>query len=107
MLTPRPDPAGGPGTSGYGFVIREAPKAEVGIGGGAPGVNADIAYFPQTGWRLIALANRDPPVATQMNRVLEQAVSAPGQGVASAACAAALLTVSSHDSHSEGVAPRS
>jgi len=87
LLTPRPDPAGGPGLFGYGFVIREMPTSKVGIGGGAPGVNADVAYFPEAGWQLVALSNFDPPVATEMNRVLEQVVSsrdAPG------ACAAAL-----------------
>jgi len=87
LLTPRPDPAGGPGTFGYGFVIREKPTSKVGIGGGAPGVNADVAYFPESGWQLVALSNFDPPVATQMNRVLEQAVfSEDGPS----ACAAAL-----------------
>ncbi len=87
LLTPRPDPAGGPGIVGYGFVIRQKPTTKVGIGGGAPGVNADVSDFPESGWRLVALSNFDPPVATQMNRVLEQAVSS--QDVASA-CAAAL-----------------
>lgn len=87
LLTPRRDPAGGPGTSGYGFVIRETPTPKIGIGGGAPGVNADVAYFPDSGWQLIALANVDPPVASQMERVLEQAVAAQDT---SAACAVAL-----------------
>jgi D-alanyl-D-alanine carboxypeptidase len=87
LLTPRPDPAGGPGTFGYGFVIRETPTPKIGLGGGAPGVNAEVAYFPDSGWQLIALANVDPPVASQMQRVLEQAVTAQDS---SAACAAAL-----------------
>ena len=87
LLTPRPDPAGGLGTVGYGFVIREQPVVKVGIGGGAPGVNADIAYFPASGWQLVALANADPPAATQIDRVLEQTVLSPD---VPAACAAAL-----------------
>ena len=87
LLTPRPDPAGGPGTSGYGFIVREKPTPKIGIGGGAPGVNADIAYFPNSGWQVIALSNFDPPGASQMGRVLEQAISAED---AASACAAAL-----------------
>jgi CubicO group peptidase (beta-lactamase class C family) len=87
LLTPRPDPAGGPGVSGYGFLVRQAPRAKLGSGGGAPGVNADVAYFPGSGWQLVALANTDPPVATQMDRVLERAVFARDTA---GACAAAL-----------------
>jgi CubicO group peptidase (beta-lactamase class C family) len=87
LLAPRTDPAGGPGLFGYGFVIRETPTAKVGAGGGAPGVNADVAYFRESGWKLITLSNFDPPVATQMNRVLERAVTAPD---VTAACAGAL-----------------
>ena len=87
MLTPRPDPAGGPGTSGYGFVVRDKPAPKIDIGGGAPGVSADVAYFPQSGWQVIGLSNFDPPAAFQMDRVLEQAVSAPDT---STACSAAL-----------------
>jgi CubicO group peptidase (beta-lactamase class C family) len=87
LLTQRPDPSGEPGTSGYGFVVRERPSVRIGIGGGAPGVNADVAYFPAKGWLLIALANVDPPAATLMNRVLENIMSSSD---ATSACAAAL-----------------
>ena len=87
LLTPRPDPAGGPGTFGYGFVIRDKPTLKIGIGGGAPGVNADVGYFPGSGWQVVALSNFDPPGASQMGRVLEQAVSVED---ASSACAAAI-----------------
>ncbi len=55
--------------------------------GRRPGVNADIADFPQSGWRLIALANIDPPGATAMNKVLEQAIFSDNPATA---CAAAL-----------------
>jgi D-alanyl-D-alanine carboxypeptidase len=77
MLTPRPDPAGGPGTTGYGLLSREVPSPRVSIGGGAPGVNADVAYFRDSGLQFIALANVDPPVAMQMNQVLEAAIMSP------------------------------
>jgi CubicO group peptidase (beta-lactamase class C family) len=87
MLTPRPDPAGGPGTSGYGFVVRKKPTPEIGIGGGAPGVSADVDYFPESGWQLLALSNSDPSATFQIDRVLEQAISAHD---IDSACAAAL-----------------
>jgi D-alanyl-D-alanine carboxypeptidase len=35
----------------------------VGHGGGAPGMNGVFAIFPETGYVLVVLANRDPPVA--------------------------------------------
>jgi D-alanyl-D-alanine carboxypeptidase len=87
LLTPRPDPAGGPGAFGYGFIVRDKPTPKIGIGGGAPGVNADVAYFPNSSWQVIALSNFDPPGATQMGRVLERALSAQD---ASSACADAI-----------------
>jgi len=87
MLTPRPDPEGESGTSGYGFLVREKPTPKIGIGGGAPGVSADVAYFPDSGWQLIALSNFDPPTTFQIDRVMEKAVSAQDVG---SACAAAL-----------------
>jgi len=86
MLSPRADPGGGPGTYGYGFNVRVLPR-RIGHGGGAPGVNAEIAFYPDLGWQLIALANRDPPVASQMVAVLEKALLGADAGTA---CAAAL-----------------
>jgi len=50
-------------------------------------VNADVGYFPDSGWQVIALANLDPPIATQMNRVLAQVLTSED---APSACAAAL-----------------
>ena len=86
LFMPRDDPGGGPGTYGYGFTVRATPL-NVGHGGGAPGVNAEIALYPDTGLQLIALANRDPPVASQMVKVLERALLATDPA---SACAAAL-----------------
>ncbi len=87
LLLPRADPGGGRGTYGYGFNTGKIPPGRVGHGGGAPGVNAEIAFYPESGWQLIALSNSDPPVATRMITVLEQAIFAADTG---AACAAAL-----------------
>ncbi len=86
LLAPRADPGGGPGTYGYGFNVRATPL-RVGHGGGAPGVNAEIALYPDHWWQLIALANRDPPVASQMVTVLEKALFATDP---ESACAGAL-----------------
>jgi D-alanyl-D-alanine carboxypeptidase len=86
LLSPRADPGGGTGTYGYGFNVRATPL-RVGHGGGAPGVNAEIALYPDSGWQLIALANRDPPVASQMVTVLEKALFATDP---ESACASAL-----------------
>jgi CubicO group peptidase (beta-lactamase class C family) len=87
LLTARPDPGGGPTPFGYGFIVREAPPARVGMGGGAPGINAEVALYRPSGWQLIALANDDPPAATRMRMVLEKAMFAEKP---SAACAASL-----------------
>jgi len=81
-----PKVAHGTGTYGFGFNVGATPL-RVGHGGGAPGVNAEIALYPDFGWQLIALANRDPPVASQMVTVLEKALFATDP---ESACANAL-----------------
>ncbi len=98
----RADPAGGPQPAGYGFVIHEKAPAKISVGGGAPGVNADIAYFPDSGWQLIALANIDPPAATLMDRVLERVVTAPDPA---AACSTALADPTSRTSPTMLIGP--
>jgi D-alanyl-D-alanine carboxypeptidase len=75
LLAPRADPGGGR-PYGLGFVTRTEPHARVGHGGGAPGVNAEVDFFPDGGWQLIALSNNDPPTATRMVDVLEETVFA-------------------------------
>jgi D-alanyl-D-alanine carboxypeptidase len=74
LTQPRPDPGGGPGTYGYGFNVATVPRVRVGHGGGAPGINAEVALYPATGAQLIALSNRDPPAATRMVGALERAI---------------------------------
>ncbi len=74
LTQPRPDPGGGPGLSGYGFNVATRPRLRLGHGGGAPGINAEVAFYPASRIELIALSNRDPPTATRMVAVLEHAV---------------------------------
>jgi CubicO group peptidase (beta-lactamase class C family) len=69
------------------FPPRAHTPARVGHNGGAPGVNAEIWFYPESGWQLIALANADPPVATRMAVVLESALFAADPA---AACTEAL-----------------
>ncbi|MDP9123014.1 MAG: beta-lactamase family protein [Pseudomonadota bacterium] len=76
FFSPRPEPNGGAGLYGLGFNVRNSPRLRIGHGGGAPGVNAEVAAFPGTGWQLIALSNNDPPAATRLVEVLEEAVFA-------------------------------
>jgi D-alanyl-D-alanine carboxypeptidase len=76
LLLPRSDPGGGAGVYGYGFNVRVKPPLRVGHGGGAPGVNAEIALYPESGWQLLALSNSDPPAASRMVTVLEKAIFA-------------------------------
>jgi D-alanyl-D-alanine carboxypeptidase len=87
LFLPRSDPGGGTGAYGYGFNVRVNPTLRVGHGGGAPGVNADIALYPESGWQLLALSNSDPPAASRMVTVLEKAIFAPDT---QAACTSAL-----------------
>ena len=87
FILARPDPSGDAGSYGYGFNVRIGPPLRVGHGGGAPGVNAEIAYYPATRWQLIALSNNDPPTASRMVTVLEKTIFAPEPEIA---CAGAL-----------------
>jgi CubicO group peptidase (beta-lactamase class C family) len=84
LIAPRADPAGKPGTYGYGFTTRTSPHLRVGHGGGAPGINAEIALLPESGWQLIALSNNDPPAASRLLDTLESSVLAEDSA---AACA--------------------
>jgi len=46
--------------------VRTSPEGarSVGHGGGAPGMNGELLYFPATGYLVVVLANLDPPSAT-------------------------------------------
>ena len=87
LLMARVDPGGGDKLYGYGFNVRPDFPRRVGHGGGAPGINAEIALYPDSKTQIIALSNRDPPTATRMVTVLEKAIFAPEP---KSACADAL-----------------
>lgn len=77
LVMARMDPGGGDKLYGYGFNVRPDFPRRVGHGGGAPGINAEIALYPDSKTQIIALSNRDPPTATRMVTVLEKAIFAP------------------------------
>jgi CubicO group peptidase (beta-lactamase class C family) len=50
----------------YGLGFYVLPGGGYGHGGGAPGINGELHILPQRGYILIALANRDPRMATNL-----------------------------------------
>ena len=50
----------------YGMGFYVLPDGGYGHGGGAPGINGELHILPQSGYVLVALANRDPRMATNM-----------------------------------------
>jgi D-alanyl-D-alanine carboxypeptidase len=49
-----------------GFHVRTYPDGgqSIGHGGGAPGMNGELLYFPKSGHLIVVLANQDPPAAS-------------------------------------------
>lgn len=50
----------------YGLGFYALPGGGYGHGGGAPGINGELHILPQRGYILVALANRDPRMATNL-----------------------------------------
>lgn len=50
----------------YGLGFYALPDGGYGHGGGAPGINGELHILPHRGYVLVALANRDPRMATDM-----------------------------------------
>jgi CubicO group peptidase (beta-lactamase class C family) len=50
----------------YGMGFYVLPDGGYGHGGGSPGINAEMHVSPDSGYVLVALANRDPRMATNM-----------------------------------------
>ena len=65
LLTGKVDRPGG-GKYAYGFGDEETNGVHCyGHGGGAPGMNGELTFCPQTGYIIAVLANLDPPAATR------------------------------------------
>ncbi len=52
--------------SDYGLGFYVLPGSGYGHGGGAPGINGELHILPQSGYVIVALANRDPRAATDL-----------------------------------------
>jgi D-alanyl-D-alanine carboxypeptidase len=50
----------------YGLGFYALPNGGYGHGGGAPGINGELHILPQGGYIIVALANRDPRMATNL-----------------------------------------
>jgi CubicO group peptidase (beta-lactamase class C family) len=50
----------------YGMGFYVLPQGGYGHGGGAPGINGELHILTQSGYVLVAVANRDPRIATNM-----------------------------------------
>jgi D-alanyl-D-alanine carboxypeptidase len=60
----------------YGFEDARLPdgKRRIGHGGGAPGMNAVLSIFPDSGYVVVVLANLDPPAAMEIDRAVTRMV---------------------------------
>lgn len=62
---------------GYGFGDHTAGgKRSVGHNGGAPGIAADFAMFPDTGYTTVALMNSDPPFLMPIAKAMKERIPA-------------------------------
>lgn len=57
---------GGAANPEYGLGFYVLPEGAYGHGGGAPGINGELHILPRSGYVLVALVNRDPPMASAM-----------------------------------------
>lgn len=74
------------GWYGLGFtVVGQGPLRRFGHGGDAPGINADVRIFPESGYVLVALSNIDPPAAYRAFRWFEPRMPLERTPIAAAA----------------------
>jgi CubicO group peptidase (beta-lactamase class C family) len=69
---------GGALRSDYGLGFYVLPDGGYGHGGGGPGINGELHILPHSGYTLVALANRDPRIATNMVDVITGALPKAG-----------------------------
>jgi CubicO group peptidase (beta-lactamase class C family) len=66
---------GGDSQYAYGFEVTKVDgKPVVGHGGGAPGMNANLDMYWDSGYTVVVLANLDPPVANQVNTYIQERI---------------------------------
>jgi CubicO group peptidase (beta-lactamase class C family) len=71
------------GRYAYGFFdMRRGGARMVGHGGGAPGMNGDLAFEPDSGYVVVALSNLDPPAAQRIADLVLTRAPAPVAGSA-------------------------
>ena len=78
---------------GFGFYILK--DGAYGHGGGSPGMNGELHILPQSGYVIVALANRDPFMATNMVGFIESIL--PNQTKASEAKRIGIDNLAPHD----------
>ena len=76
LLMARPESGAEDKLYRYWFIVQPDAPYRVGHGGGAPGINAEIALYPKSDRQIIALPNRDPPTASRIVTILEKVVFA-------------------------------
>jgi len=75
IITPKVDVPDEPDKYGYGFMENHVDgKRVVGHGGGAPGMNANLDMYWDSGYTVVVLANLDPPIAQQVNNYIRDRI---------------------------------
>jgi D-alanyl-D-alanine carboxypeptidase len=59
---------------GYGFGFYVFRDGGYGHGGGSPGMNGEMHILPKQGYVIVVLANRDPFMATDMEKFIEESL---------------------------------
>jgi hypothetical protein len=76
---------------GFGFYILK--DGACGHGGGSPGMNGELHILPQSGYVIVALANRDPFMATNMVGFYRIDLAGPNENIRSRGRAALMTEV--------------
>jgi CubicO group peptidase (beta-lactamase class C family) len=90
---------GGTHRYAYGFFVEDlAGLSLVGHGGGGPGINGELTMYQGTGYTIAALANVDPPAATNVKRLFDGLLlEATGRLPAPAAAGTTEFVLAGHD----------